>query len=163
MEMADNMLPDGSIQIIQGKIVDRDVECVVNSEIEYQQEGGVCGAIFRAAGRAELQAEYGQIDGCPKGSAVITKGYRLSAKSVIQPLDQPSKENPATAPLKSSCAKVLKVAAEEGIRSIAFSSISTEIYGFTIDQGCPTRRKPCLTRCSETRIPKKLSFAASAQ
>ena len=45
--------------------------------------GGVCGAIFRAAGHAELQDACDKIGHCDTGSAVITPGFRLKAKYIV--------------------------------------------------------------------------------
>lgn len=72
------------IEIIRGDITQLDVACIVNAANEQLQAGGgVCGAIFEAAGEADLQRECDQIGGCPTGSALITRGYALKAPWVI--------------------------------------------------------------------------------
>ena len=73
-----------TITIVRKSILDLDVECIVNAANEYLQAGSrVCGAIFAAAGRTELQAACDAIGHCTTGEAVITPGFRLKAGFVI--------------------------------------------------------------------------------
>ena len=93
--------------------------------------GGVDGAIHRAAG-PELLAECRGLGGCPTGSARITRGYRLPARHVIHAVGPVwsggGRDEDA---LLSSCYRVaLGLAADHGLRSIAFPAISTGIYRF---------------------------------
>jgi hypothetical protein len=72
------------LQIIRNDITKMDVDVIVNAaNSALKMGGGVCGAIFRAAGEKELQAECDSIGGCETGNAVITKGYKLPAKHII--------------------------------------------------------------------------------
>src|SRR5215210_9524317 len=75
---------DGStIELVQGDIVDQEVEALVNAaNSSLLGGGGVDGAIHRAAGPG-LLAECRTIGGCPTGEARITRGYRLPARWVI--------------------------------------------------------------------------------
>ena len=73
-----------SIEIRKIEITDLDTDCIVNAaNSSLAMGGGVCGAIFRAAGARELQAACDKIGGCPTGGAVITPGFALKAKYVI--------------------------------------------------------------------------------
>jgi O-acetyl-ADP-ribose deacetylase (regulator of RNase III) len=97
--------------------------------------GGVDGAIHRAAG-PELLAECRRLGGCPPGEARITGGYRLPARHVIHtvgPVWQGGDRDEDRI-LASCYAASLRLAAANGIASIAFPAISTGIYGFPAER-----------------------------
>ena len=70
--------------IIRDDITRLETDVIVNAaNSKLIAGGGVCGAIFSAAGSDELQKECNMIGHCDIGDAVITKGYNLKAKYVI--------------------------------------------------------------------------------
>ena len=126
------------IKLVSGDITKiPEVDAIVNAANNYlEMGGGVCGAIFRAAG-IELIKECKEIGGCNTGEAVITKGYNLPNKYIIHTVGPryTNGENGEAEKLKSSYYESLKLAKKKGIRKIAFPSISTGIYRFPVDEG----------------------------
>jgi len=96
--------------------------------------GLVDGAIHRAAG-PELREECKTLNGANTGECKITKGYNLPAKHVIHtvgPVYSAHEEGENAALLASCYRESLKLAVQNNLRSIAFPSISTGIYGYPI-------------------------------
>ncbi|MDU4862479.1 MAG: macro domain-containing protein [Terrisporobacter othiniensis] len=120
-------------QILHNDITNMNTDVIVNAaNSKLLMGGGVCGAIFRAAGEEELQKECEKIKHCPVGKAVITKAYNLKSKYIIHTVgpiykDGNSKEGKF---LKSAYETSLKLAKDYNLKSIAFPLISSGIYGY---------------------------------
>lgn len=133
-------IAETNLELIQGDITKAQVDAIVNAaNSALVGGGGVDGAIRRAGGDAieqacaEIRSREG---GCPTGKAVITPGGNLHAKYVIHTVG-PVWEggDSGEAELLASCyQESLRLAAENGVQSIAFPSISTGIYGYPTEK-----------------------------
>ena len=99
--------------------------------------GGVCGAIFRAAGARRLQAACDELAPIQTGEAVITPGFDLPAKFVIHtagPVYDNHSPGESERLLRRAYTRSLQVAIENDCESIAFPLISSGIYGYPKDE-----------------------------
>lgn len=119
--------------IIRDDITRLETDAIVNAaNSQLLAGGGVCGAIFSAAGVAELQKECDKIGYCGIGESVITKGYKLRAKHIIHTVGPIYGQDPSNeeSQLYSCYKSSLELAKKKRMNSIAFPVISSGIYGY---------------------------------
>lgn len=129
--------------LLRGDITQQDANAIVNAANPgLLGGGGVDGAIHRAAG-PELLEQCKQVRAlsgqCAFGDAVITGGGKLKARHVIHavgPIWRGGHSNESFV-LSSAYKKCLELAMEEGVKTIAFPSISTGAYGYPVDLAAP--------------------------
>lgn len=120
-------------EVIYGDITRVDADAIVNAaNTHLLPGGGVCGAIFAAAGFIPLARACAAIGGCPTGSAVITPGFKLAAKYIVHAVGPiwHGGDRGEEAALRGCYRTALELARDNGCRSIAFPLISAGIYGY---------------------------------
>lgn len=120
--------------IVRQDITKMKVDAIVNAaNTELSMGGGVCGAVFHAAGAKELQEACDKKAPIKTGDAVITPGFKLPAKFVIHaagPVYNHSDKKQSANLLSSAYINSLKLAVQNKCESIAFPLISSGIYGY---------------------------------
>jgi O-acetyl-ADP-ribose deacetylase (regulator of RNase III) len=127
---------NGVLELVVGDITEQQVDAIVNAANSgLRGGGGVDGAIHRAGGPA-IMRDCRQIGHCDTGDAVATRAGDLAARAVIHavgPVYRGGRGREADL-LASAYRRSLEVAAERGLKTIAFPSISTGAYGYPIEE-----------------------------
>jgi O-acetyl-ADP-ribose deacetylase (regulator of RNase III) len=124
-----------TIEAVLGDITTQSTDAIVNAaNPALARGGGVCGAIFAAAGPGLAQA-CAALGGCPTGDARATPGFALPARWIIHAVGPVWQGGDHGEPemLASTYRRALAVADEIGARSVAFPAISTGIYGYPLE------------------------------
>lgn len=126
------------LKIVSGDITKLHTDAIVNAaNTGLRQGGGVCGAIFNAAGARELQKACNDLAPIETGEAVITTGFNLPARYVIHtagPVYNSAAMKESERLLRESYTNSLKLAKENNLFSIAFPLISSGIYGYPLEE-----------------------------
>ena len=135
-----------TLELAEGDITELDTDAIVNAANSSLILGtGVAGAI-RAKGGPSIQQECDEIGGCPVGGAVITGGGNLKARHVIHAVGPRKGEGDEEEKLRNATLNSLKVADENGLKSIGFPAISTGVFGFPIE------------RCAEIMLSRAIDY-----
>ncbi len=120
--------------IVRQDITKMRVDAIVNAaNTELAMGGGVCGAIFAAAGAEEMQRACAALAPIPTGGAAVTPGFALQCSYVIHaagPIYSRYTPSESERLLRSAYTEALRLAASRGCESIAFPLISGGIYGY---------------------------------
>ncbi|MFQ5737170.1 MAG: O-acetyl-ADP-ribose deacetylase [Thermodesulfobacteriota bacterium] len=133
-------IADTVLSLIKGDITEQSTEAIVNAaNSRLAGGGGVDGAIHRAAG-PEIMKECAAIGNCPTGAAVMTTAGRLAASKVIHtvgPIYKDGRHHEQEL-LAGAYRSSLKLASENGLKTIAFPSLSTGAYGYPTEEASKT-------------------------
>lgn len=157
-KQTESTVKNTKISITRGDITLQETDAIVNAaNSSLMGGGGVDGAIHRAGGPAILEeckqivARQGRL---PTSEAVITIGGRLKAKYVIHtvgPVWYGGTRGEAEL-LRSAYRESLKLAAEKGLASVSFPSISTGAYGYPVDEAAKVALSAVISFLKETAI-----------
>ena len=130
-----------AIEIVKGSIVEQDVDVIVNAaNTALRGGGGIDGVIHRTAGK-QLMTELIRVapNGTKTGSAVLTRGFGLKQPYILHTPGPVWKGGGANEAVKlASCYRsCLEKADDKRLKSLAFCSISTGIYGYPINEAAP--------------------------
>lgn len=148
------------IRLIQGDITTLDADAIVNAaNNELLPGGGVCGAIFRAAGPA-LKEACKQVGYCATGHAVLTSGGNLRARYVIHAVGPvwEGGQNKEEQLLAGAYRNSLKLASVHQLQSVAFPNISTGIYGYPKEQAARVAIRTVLEFLEQHEFPRQVIF-----
>jgi O-acetyl-ADP-ribose deacetylase (regulator of RNase III) len=148
------------LELIKGDITTLKVDAIVNAANRtLLGGGGVDGAIHKAAGPLLLE-ECIKLNGCEVGNAKLTRGYKLKAKYIIHtvgPVWHGGRNNESEF-LAECYRNSLKLAMENGIRTIAFPGISTGVYSFPKDQAAVIAVNETIKILKNNKLPEKVIF-----
>lgn len=142
------------IDIKRISITDVRADAIVNAANEgLWAGGGVCGAIFQAAGYEKLQRACNAIGHCDTGSAVITDGFDSKAKYIIHAVGPVWRGGEQKEPelLYGAYTRSLELAAENGCRTVAFPLISAGIFGYPLKDAWRVALRACSSFLDDRR------------
>jgi O-acetyl-ADP-ribose deacetylase len=157
---------DKTVVLVEGDIVRQDTDAIANAANGgLLGGGGVDGAIHRGAGPELLEAcrevkkslAGGRLE---TGGAVLTPGFRLKARHVIHCVGPVYSAAGDNAPrLLASCYRnAMRLCREHGLRSIAFPSISTGVYGYPLDEAAPIALREVRDGLQAHALPEEVRF-----
>ncbi len=152
------------IRIVLGDITLVEAEAIVTAaNRDLVGGGGVDGAVHDAAG-PQLVAASRAVAPCPAGSARITGAFNLACRFVIHAVGPIFRDLDRDSPVLASCYNsALSLAAEHGIRSVAFPCISTGAYGFPHDGACDVAIDAVVGWLRTHDVPERVTFCCFEQ
>jgi O-acetyl-ADP-ribose deacetylase (regulator of RNase III) len=148
------------IEVLQGDITKQHVDAVVNAaNSALSGGGGVDGAIHYAAGPELVLASRAQAP-CPAGDARITPAFRLPARWVIHAVGPVwwGGQRGEDGTLSTAYQRSLELAAEHGVRTLAFPSISTGAYQFPVDRAARIDLHTVSEFLESASLPEQVTF-----
>lgn len=146
------------IRLLVGDLTESDADAIVNAaNNDLQLGGGVAGAIRRKGGDA-IQHECDAIGSIPVGGAAITSGGKLKARFVIHAASMELGGRTEATALRSSTAHSLRIASEQGLRSIAFPAVGAGIAGFPMRECAEIMLRECVRHLAGETAVERIDF-----
>jgi O-acetyl-ADP-ribose deacetylase (regulator of RNase III) len=146
------------VEIIEGDLTEMDVDAIVNAaNNDLQLGGGVAGAIRRKGG-PEIQKQCDDIGQVPVGGAAITAGGKLKARYVIHAASMQLGGKTSAHSLRSSTAHSLRIAAQKGLKTIAFPAVGTGIAEFPLRECAEIMLREVAKHFEQPTSVEKISF-----
>jgi O-acetyl-ADP-ribose deacetylase (regulator of RNase III) len=132
-----------TVSLVTGDIADQDTDAVVTAAHWRLNKGNGTDGTIHTKGGPRIYEECQRIGGCPIGDAVITTGGDLKARHVIHAVGPVWRGGDEHEPelLASAYRRSLQVAAQNGLQSISFPSISTGAFVYPIRLAAPIALK----------------------
>ncbi|HTP30264.1 MAG TPA: O-acetyl-ADP-ribose deacetylase [Anaeromyxobacteraceae bacterium] len=153
------------IDILMADITQLEVDAIVNAANPTLLGGeGVDGMIHWAGGE-QLTEACRALGGCPTGEARLTAGFNLPARHVIHAVGPVYRIDGVRAPeLLASCYRwSLRLAVENGARTIAFPAISCGVYGYPVEEACRVALDTTCAFLESNEALQKVIFALFSQ
>ena len=152
------------LALLRGNIVEVQADAIVNAANSgLRGGGGVDGAIHRAGGPAIME-ECRTIGGCPTGSAVATTAGKLRAHYVyhaVGPIYSGRSEDAQL--LASAYQSCLNLAEQHQLKSIAFPSLSTGVYGYPLEEAAPIALRTVIEHIRQPTSLQQVVFVLFGQ
>lgn len=153
-----------TLALLRGNIVEVQADAIVNAANSgLRGGGGVDGAIHRAGGPAIME-ECRTIGGCPTGSAVATTAGKLRAHYVyhaVGPIYSGRSEDAQL--LASAYQSCLNLAEQHQVKSIAFPSLSTGVYGYPLEEAAPIALRTVIEHIRQPTSLQQVVFVLFGQ
>lgn len=117
------------VTFYRGDATKLQIDAVVNAaNPQLVAGGGICAAIFSAAGHAQLSRACNKLGGCAYGQTKVTPAFKMPCRFLLHSVSPVDNTDSAT--LESCYNTILDCCLARGIRSVAMCCLATGIYGF---------------------------------
>ncbi|HVB86029.1 MAG TPA: macro domain-containing protein [Candidatus Dormibacteraeota bacterium] len=152
------MSANDNIEIMLGDLTEMDTDAIVNAaNNDLKLGGGVAGAIRRKGG-PQIQAECDEIGTILLGGAAITSGGKLKARHVIHAASMELGGRTSAHTLRSSTAHSLRIATQNGLKTIAFPAVGTGIAEFPVRECAEIMLRESIRHLNGDTTIEKLYF-----
>ena len=154
------MSPYAEVTAVEGDLLRQSgCDAIINSANEYLiAGGGVCGAIYRAAG-PELEPYTRRLAPLALGESVISPGFKLSARWILHTRGPRYYEDPdPPRHLAQALTSAIRLADQNSVRRLAVPAISMGIYGYPAEEAVSILAETALTLAKSLNSLQEIRF-----